>query len=77
MLSMQILMRRLLFIIFISPAIGLSQDLDNLVGDLIYLTGKYVEPAAQATIYQSSSGWFKTAKAKELWDLDISFQANA
>jgi len=74
---MQILMRRLLFIIFISPANGLSQDLDNLVGDLIYLTGKYVEPAAQATIYQSSSGWFKTAKAQELWDLDISFQANA
>jgi hypothetical protein len=72
-------MRRLLFIILISPIVCLSQneDLDNLVGDLIFLTGQYVEPAAQATIYQSSGGWFKNAKAQALWDLDISFQANA
>lgn len=71
-------MRRLLFIIFISPILCLSQnqDLDNVVGDLIFLTGKYVEPAAQATIYQSSSGWFKSAKAQELWDLDVSLQGN-
>lgn len=72
-------MRRLVFILFILPVLCLSQnqDLDDLAGDLIFLTGQYVEPAAQATIYQSSSGWFKNAKALNLWEVDLSLQANA
>ncbi|WP_299889960.1 DUF6588 family protein [uncultured Lacinutrix sp.] len=71
-------MRKLFFIIFISPVICFSQnqDLGDVAGDLIFLTGKYVEPAAQATIYQSSSGWFKNAKSKSLWDIEVSLQAN-
>jgi len=76
---MQISMRRLVFILFILPVLSLSQDqdLNDLAGDLIFLTGQYVEPAAQATIYQSSSGWFKNAKALNLWEVDLSLQANA
>ncbi|WP_034061781.1 DUF6588 family protein [Lacinutrix jangbogonensis] len=71
-------MYRLLFIVLISPVLCFSQnqDLDNVAGDLVFLTGQYVQPAAQATIYQSSSGWFKNAKTLELWDVDISIQGN-
>ncbi len=72
------LMHKLIFVIFLLPAITLSQnqDLDNVAGDLIFLTGNYVAPAAQATTYQSSGGWYTTAKKKTLWDLEISLQAN-
>lgn len=76
---MLILMHRLVFVLFISPVLCLSQnqDLNDVAGDLIFLTGQYVEPAAQATIYQASSGWFKNAKALNLWEVDLSLQVNA
>ena len=71
-------MRKYFFVIFILPAITFSQsnDLNDVAGDLISLTDQYVAPAAEATTYQSSSGWYTSAQKKELWDLEISLQAN-
>ena len=71
-------MRKYFFIVFISPTILFSQsnDLNDVAGDLISLTDQYVAPAAEATTYQSSSGWYTSAEKKELWDLEISLQAN-
>lgn len=75
---MQTLMRKLICIAFLLPVtlFGQNQDLDNVAGDLIFLTGEYVSPAAEATTYQSSGGWYTSAKKKELWDLEISLQGN-
>jgi len=72
------LMHKFIFIIFLLPVTILSQnqDLDNVAGDLIFLTGKYVAPAAQATTYQSSGGWYTTAKKKTLWTVEVSVQGN-
>ena len=75
---MQTSMRKLACMAFLLPVtlFGQNQDLDNVAGDLIFLTGKYVSPAAQATTYQSSGGWYTSAKKKALWDLEISLQGN-
>ncbi len=76
---MQISMRKFICAIFLLPAtlFGQNQDLDNVAGDLIFLMEEYVSPAAQATTYQSSGGWYTSAKKKALWDLEISLQGNA
>jgi len=44
--------------------------------DMVLLSGKYIDPAAEAAVYQSSGGWYTSAKAKELWGLEISVQGN-
>ena len=76
---MQILMRRFSFLFFFSVSFVFAQNdtpEDNLVNDLVYLAGEYTFPAAEAAAYQSSGGWYTSAKKKELWDLEISLQGN-
>ncbi len=72
------LMRKLSYIFFLFSTVAFAQleDVGAIVGDLVYLAGEYVNPAAEASVYQSSGGWYTSAKKKELWDLEISLQGN-
>ncbi len=71
-------MRKLSFIFFLFSTVAFAQleDVGAIVGDLVYLADEYVSPAAEASVYQSSGGWYTSAKKKELWDLEISVQGN-
>lgn len=76
---MRILTHRLFYIIFFSVSTALGQvdtSGDDIVNDLVYLAGEYTFPAAEAAAYQSSGGWYTSAKKKELWDLEFSVQGN-
>ncbi len=72
-------MRNILICCFVlSTCTSFSQieDLDEVVSDLYSLTNHYISPAADAISYQSSSGWFTSAKSKNLWEAEVSLQAN-
>jgi len=60
------------------PLFGFSQfdDVSTIAGDLVLLSDQYVSPAAEAAVYQSSGGWYTSAKKKDLWDLEVSLQGN-
>ncbi len=74
---MPILMRRVfLFVAMLPLGLAAQSDLNNVVGDLISLTQQYVSPAVEATTYQSSSGWYTSAKKKKLWEVEVSLQGN-
>ena len=66
------------FLIFVLMPFGLvaQSDLNNVAGDLIALSQQYVSPAAEASTYQASSGWYASAKKKKLWEIEISLQGN-
>ena len=72
------LMRSFSLLIFFSTSIAFAQfeDIEDIADDLVFLSAQYVDPAAEAAVYQSSGGWFTSAKKKELWDLEISIQGN-
>lgn len=71
-------MHKLSFILFLFSTVALAQfeDVGAIVKDLKNLAGNYVSPAAEASVYQSSGGWYTSAKKKELWNLEISLQGN-
>lgn len=55
---------------------GQLDDVADIAQDLVFLADQYVSPAADASAYQFSSGWYTSAKRKDLWDLEISIQGN-
>lgn len=57
------------------PATAQS-ELENLLTDLVVLSDRYVEPAAQASVTMASAGWYTTAQTKELFKVGLSFHAN-
>ena len=71
-------MRKLSFFFCLISAVTLAQieDVGAIASDLVLLSDQYVSPAAEAAVYQSSGGWFTSAKKKDLWDLEISLQGN-
>lgn len=71
-------MRKLSYILFLFSTVALAQleDVSAIAFDMVYLSDQYVKPAAEAAAYQSSGGWYTSAKKKELWDLEISLQGN-
>ncbi|MBT8393971.1 MAG: hypothetical protein HKO81_02110 [Flavobacteriaceae bacterium] len=75
---MRILTHKLKYFLFFYSAIAYAQfdDVSAIAGDLVYLADKYVSPAADASVYQFSGGWYTSAKKKDLWDLEVSLQGN-
>jgi hypothetical protein len=71
-------MYRLKYILFFYSAFSFPQldDVSDIASDLVFLADKYVSPAADASVYQFSSGWYTSAKKKNLWDLEVSLQGN-
>ncbi|MBF6608177.1 MAG: hypothetical protein ITG00_05520 [Flavobacterium sp.] len=52
------------------------EQIGHLLEDALFVSDKYLTPAADAAIYQSSSAWLTTAKSRELWDVTIGVNAN-
>lgn len=71
-------MYRLKYILFFYSAFSFPQldDVSDIATDLVYLADKYVSPAADASVYQFSGGWYTSAKKKDLWNLEVSLQGN-
>lgn len=68
-----------LFAIFLLSSVTVSAQLEDLgavADDFVFLSNKYISPAAEATVFQSSGGWYTSAKKKELWDVEFSIQGN-
>ena len=54
----------------------LAEQLDKMMGDAVFFTGKYVSPAADASVYQAASSWVDTPKRKSLWDFSMGVHFN-
>lgn len=52
------------------------QELENLIGDAIFFTDKYITPATDAAVYQAASGWVNTPKKAKLWDFTLGLHGN-
>lgn len=52
------------------------EDVSTAAGDLIFLTEQYISPAAQASVYQASSGWYTSVEPKKKFEVELSLQYN-
>lgn len=75
---MPTLTRKLLALIVLVSSFAFAQvdDINAIAQDMVFLSDQYVTPAAEAAVYQSSGGWYTSAKSKDLWDLELSLQGN-
>ncbi len=75
-----------LFAVFllVTTGKGMAQDnasdqieqIGHLITDALFFSDLYVTPATDAAIYQSSSGWVRSPKAKKLYEVSLGFHAN-
>lgn len=56
---------------------GQEDNLGLVIGDLLEVSSDFVVPAGKATVYQSVSGWFVSAKPMDLWEIGFSIYGNA
>jgi len=52
-------------------------DLEDVLNDLVIVSGQYITPAADASIYQSTAAWYSSAKSLDLYEVDVSLHFNA
>ena len=73
------LLLKIAFIIFFSNQ-GFSQitspDIGTALTDMLYISSKYVSPAASASVYQSSSSWYSSAESVGKFKVDVSLHFN-
>ena len=71
-------MRKLVIVacLFTSLAQAQFEDVAAVAEDLIFLTEKYISPAAEASVYQASGGWYSNFTPKKTFDVEISLQYN-
>jgi hypothetical protein len=68
------------FLLFPIAAFGQNTyiaDVEDFLVDMLVISNKYVSPAAEAAVYQSTGSWYSSAKSLELFELDVSFHVNA
>lgn len=51
-------------------------QIGHLLDDALFFSDKYVTPATDAAVYQSSSGWVNSPKAKGLFEVTFGLHAN-
>jgi len=65
---------------FLCGTLGFSQsfnqDASAVLSDVVLLSKGFVTPAAQASVYQSSSAWYSSAKSVGKFKVDFSIHAN-
>lgn len=66
-----------LFVSSITFAQTASADLSNAVTDIVFLSKNFVAPAADASVYQSSSAWTSSAKSVGKFKVDFAVHFNA
>ncbi len=68
--------------LFLFPVITAAQntyltDVEDFLIDMLLISNKYVSPAAEAAVYQSTGSWYSSAKSLELFEVDVSLHVNA
>ena len=58
------------------PPPTILQELGFVLDDLLLISNKYVSPAAEAAVYQSTGSWYSSAKSLELYEVDVSLHLN-
>ena len=53
-----------------------QSDLTLLIEDMLLLSGNFVQPAADGSVYQSSSSWYRSGKTNEKWQVDVAIMNN-
>ena len=54
----------------------ISPDVFTALEDMLYISSKYVSPAASASAYQSSSSWYSSAESVGKFKVDVSLHFN-
>ena len=76
-----LLLTTVLALFFVSKSKAQTgNDIHNialLLGDALFYTEQYIQPATDAAIYQASAGWITSPKKKERWDVTLGIHANA
>ncbi len=66
------------FLAFAKAEFSKSQnDLENVLTDLLLISDRYVEPAAEASVMQSSAGWYNSAATLDKYKVTVALHANA
>ncbi|WP_237421245.1 DUF6588 family protein [Flavobacterium sp. Sd200] len=52
------------------------QQIGHLLNDALFFSDQYVTPISDAAVYQSVSGWVRSAKNPEPWQVGLEFHAN-
>lgn len=53
-----------------------QNDLSDVLSDLVIISDRYVETAAEAAVMQSSAGWYNSAKSLDKFKFSLAFHAN-
>jgi len=53
------------------------EDVEDFLTDMVLLSNRYVSPAADGSVYQSTSSWHSSAKSLNLFEVDVSLHFNA
>jgi hypothetical protein len=59
------------------PPPTILEELGFVLDDLLLISNKYVSPAAEAAVYQSTGSWYSSAKSLDLFVVDVSLHVNA
>ena len=66
-------MKKVVFVFLLFSTFSFSQtaqeleDLGLLIDDALFFSNKYFSPAADAAIYQATSGWMSSQKKRKIW----------
>jgi len=52
------------------------EQIGHLLNDALFFSDQYVTPATDAAVYQSVSGWIRSPKEPELWNVGLAIHAN-
>ena len=53
-----------------------GDDIERVLSDVVFLSENFVGPAADASVYQSTSSWATSAKSLEKFEVDLAFHIN-
>jgi hypothetical protein len=53
-----------------------AEDINKILNDLAFYSGKYVAPATEAVVYQASSAWMFSPKLKKDWTFTLGVNTN-
>ena len=71
---------RSLIVLVLFPSSLFSQtfieDVEDFLTDMVLISNKYVSPAADGSVYQSSASWHSSAKSLDKFQLDVSLHLN-
>ncbi|SFQ64891.1 hypothetical protein SAMN05444144_11212 [Flavobacterium akiainvivens] len=54
----------------------IAGDIGRLITDALFFSDKYITPAADAAVYQQSSGWITSPRERGLWDVTFGLHTN-